>query len=151
MKRNHQRLQSSAAAGFTLMEVLIAMAILSVGILGVATLQITSSKSNLSGGTITNNTVTAQARTEFLMSLPYHNTANLSAGTHTPGQHEDGIDNNGDGRVDESGETGATVLTYTVDEDTPVVNTKTVTVTVTRDGFSGQKTSTIVYVIPEVI
>ncbi len=136
--------------GFTLIELMIAMAILSIGILGVATLQVTSTKGNLSAGVITQNTTVAQSQAEDLMALSYDAT-DLAVGTHTPPQTADGVDNNNNGFVDEPGETGAVTMSYTVVADTPVVNTKTITITVNRPGFSGQKTSTIVHVIPEII
>lgn len=138
-------------SGFTLIEVLIALAILSIGILGVASLQTTSVKGNLSAGTVTQNTLVAQSQAETLLGRSYNDLTDLSAGLHAPAQDADGVDNDSDGFVDETGETGVTTMTYTVADDTPVINTKTVTIAVTRPGFSGRKTSTIVHVIPEII
>ena len=56
--------------GFSLIEVLIAMAIFSVGILGVATMQISSVKGNATAGGITDIATAASDKIEELMSLP---------------------------------------------------------------------------------
>ncbi|MCB2148536.1 MAG: prepilin-type N-terminal cleavage/methylation domain-containing protein, partial [Deltaproteobacteria bacterium] len=89
MLHNH-RLNSNEQGGFTLIEVLIAMAIFAIGILGVAALQITSVKGNTSAGNLTANTFVGEDRVENIMSVDFNNTASLGAGTHTPAQDTDG-------------------------------------------------------------
>ena len=146
MKR-FQPLQLTEQDGFTIIEVLIAMAIFAIGILGVAAMQLTSVKGNTSAATLTANTFVGVDRVETIMSVDYDNTTDLSPGAHTPAQTADGVDNDSDGSIDEDGESGPIVVTYDVDEDTPVVNTKTITYTVTK----GSKTVTFIQVIPEII
>jgi type IV pilus modification protein PilV len=74
-KKNNNR-------GYSLIEVLIAMAIFSIGILAVAALQISSTGSNSAARKITDATCYAEDRLETLMSLPWAD-ADLVAGTHT--------------------------------------------------------------------
>ena len=57
--------------GFTLIEVLIVMAIFSIGILAVAAMQMTSTKSNASARRITEETALAEKQIENLMQLSY--------------------------------------------------------------------------------
>jgi len=57
--------------GFTLIEVLIVIAIFSIGILAVATMQMTSTKGNASARRITEATALAENQIEYLMQLPY--------------------------------------------------------------------------------
>jgi len=136
--------------GFTLIEVLIAMAIFAIGILAVATLQITAVKGNTSAGNLTANTFIGEDRVETLMSRSY-GAGDLSAGSHTPVQEVDGIDNDVDGTTDESGESGPVTVSYTVVDDMPVLGSKTITYTVTRPHTFGRKTITFMQVIPEII
>jgi type IV pilus assembly protein PilV len=137
--------------GFTLIEVLIAITIFAVGILGVAGMQMTATKGHIAAGNLTHNVMVAQSQEEDLLMTPYHDADLLSAGTHVPDQDADGVDNDSDGTVDEAGETGPITVTYVVDEDTPVLNTKTITMTVTKPHFSGRKTATIIHILPEII
>lgn len=145
------RLKRNTQEGFTLIEVLIAMAIFAIGILGVASMQLTSVRGNTSAGNVTANTFVGEDGVETLMSVPYNDETFLGAGTIAPAQIADGVDNDSDGTTDEAGETGPIVVSYTVAEDTPVLRTKTITYTVRRDHAFGQKTTTFIQVIPEII
>jgi type IV pilus assembly protein PilV len=137
--------------GFTLIEVLIAMAIFAIGILGVAAMQLSSVRGNTSASNVTANTFIGEDRLETIMSLSYNNQVDLSAGTHTPDQDVDGIDNDSDGTTDEAGETGPITVSYIVADNTPVVRTKTITYTVTRTHAFGTKWVTFTQVLPEII
>lgn len=70
------------AAGFTLMEVLVAMTILSVGLLGVAGLTTGVIKGNLYSKNVTSATVVAEQMIEEVQRVGYTN-ANSLAGTAT--------------------------------------------------------------------
>ncbi|MDL2275075.1 prepilin-type N-terminal cleavage/methylation domain-containing protein [Desulfosarcina sp. OttesenSCG-928-G10] len=141
-------LSSSASQGFTFVEVLVAMAVFSIGILGVAGLQIISVKSNASASTLTLGAMAGENQVERLMGLKYTDAA-LFAGTHSPSQDNDGVDNNFDGQIDEPGETGPITVSYVVEDHTPVRNTKTITHTIVHPHVFGDKTISFVQVIPE--
>ncbi len=70
--------------GFSLIEVLISLTILSVGLLAVARMQITSIKGNFSSGNVTNATVLAQSKLEELKRVSYTD-SNLMSGQHGEG------------------------------------------------------------------
>lgn len=138
----------NSQAGLTLIEVLIALTILAVGLLGVAFMQVTS----LSGGAFSREMVVAtelgQDMLEKLRTLPYTETSEDSA--LASGDHPTALDVNrdldGDGItsdlavgvgtanvVDERGQTtGPLVYTriWTVSNNSPTTNMKTITVTV---------------------
>ena len=146
---------STWSKGFTLMEVLIGLAIFSIGILAVTAMQISATNSNSSAGRVTSNITWAFDRVEELMALPYTHAA-LSAGNHsvTAGNlatDSDGIDNDSDGEIDEAGETGNISMQWTVTDDMPMNRTKTIQITVTRTGPGGLRTVTLTQVIPEII
>ena len=148
---HHPRVDVNDQGGFTLIEVLIAMAIFAIGILGVAAMQLTSVRGNTSAGNVTANTFILKDRMESIMSLSYGNPVDLSAGVHTPAQDADGVDNDADGTTDEAGETGPITISYTVADDTPVSRTKTITYTITRTHAFGNKWTTFTQVLPEII
>jgi len=145
----------SAQHGFTIIEVLIAMAIFSIGILGVAAMQIASVKGNASAQSVTDVATWASDRVEKLMVLAYDDVSlspgeySIAAGTLT--MITDGIDNDYDGEIDESGETGPVTIAWTVVEDTPIDDTKTVTITVQHTGPGVNKRVNMIRVIPKIV
>jgi type IV pilus assembly protein PilV len=70
--------------GFTLIEVLIVMAIFSIGILAVAAMQMTSTKGNASARRITEATALAENQIENLMQVSYDH-ADLNTATNPHG------------------------------------------------------------------
>jgi prepilin-type N-terminal cleavage/methylation domain-containing protein len=62
---------SNKSAGFTMIEVLIALAILSIGLLAIATQQITATRSNTVSNKLTEGTTATQDKLEELISLDY--------------------------------------------------------------------------------
>lgn len=112
--------------GFSLIEALIAMLVLSIGILSVSTMQISSVKGNTTANKVSVASAGASSGYELLLNVPYNATA-LSAGAHiqdelpglviprgvssitwdvTEWTNTDLIDNDGDGVVDEADEVG---------------------------------------------
>lgn len=141
--------------GFTVIEVLMAISIFAIGILGVAAMQIAAVKGNASARGVTDIATWAADRVEKLMVLPYDDNGlipgvySIGAGTLT--MTTDEIDNDFDGLIDEGGETGPVTIAWTIVEDTPVDNTKTVTITVQHNGPSVDKNVSMVRVIPNIV
>ena len=128
--------------GYTLIEVLIAMAVFAVGILAIFSMQITSTGSNALARGLTENYTGAMDKVEELLALQYNDpSGQLNVGTHNEPQATDGIDNNGDGVVDEAGETGYINLSWQVWENTIWdQNIKSVRVTVSSMVSGRQQT-----------
>ena len=103
--------------GFTLIEVLIAMAIFSIGILAIGSLQLISINSNASARMHTEGYTWVADRIEWLATLPYDDDDLTETVT-------DGVPH---GPVAE----GTYAISWTVQDDTPVVGAKTIRVTVT--------------------
>ena len=152
IRKNNQFVKGTT--GFTLLEVLIAMVIFSIGILGVAALQSGSIRGNTSARGVTDIALIATDRLEMLRSLPYNDPA-LAAGNLCP---ESG---HGPGRQQlrrckltktcPQYETGSLTIQYTVTTDWPLHRTKTVAVTVTHVGASVTKQVTMQQIIPLII
>jgi type IV pilus assembly protein PilV len=70
-------MKKSNENGFTLIEVLIAIAVFAIGILAVGKMQITAIKGNYFANDITEATTLAQDRMEKLIGLPYDDTNSL--------------------------------------------------------------------------
>jgi prepilin-type N-terminal cleavage/methylation domain-containing protein len=79
--------------GFTLIEVLIAMAIFSIGILSVASLQLFSTKNTTTANIMTQATMLARAQIEYLHSSDIATSADLALGHHN--DPDNPIDENG--------------------------------------------------------
>ena len=109
-------------SGFTLIEVLIAISILTIGLLAVAKMQVSA----IQGNYFSNNTTTAlslaQQKMEDLLGKAYNTVPDLAAGTH----QEFDVDEEG---TPSSG--GIYQRVWTVADDTPITDTKTITIIVT--------------------
>jgi len=138
--------------GFTLMEVLIAVTIFSIGILGVAALQSGSIRGNTTARGVTDIAVIATDRLEMLRSLPYNDDAlSEDDSPFVLAQATDRVDNDYDGEIDEGNETGPLTIQYTVTTDFPMERAKTVVVTVTHVGASVRKEVSMQQIIPLII
>jgi prepilin-type N-terminal cleavage/methylation domain-containing protein len=70
--------------GFTLIEVVAGLIILAIGFLAIATMQITSTKGGYFSSNVTQATIFAQDKLEYLKNLSYSD-SNLSSGQHNEG------------------------------------------------------------------
>ena len=83
--------------GYTLVEVLVALGILSFGLLAVATMQVTAIKTNARASTLSQGITLVQAKAEELMNLPYSDLVNLDADGDGTNQDADFDGNDDDG------------------------------------------------------
>lgn len=124
-------LKNKKEKGFTLIEVLIAISILTVGILAMASMQISAIRGNYLSSNLTEATTWAQDKIEYLMSLPYDD-ADLQDtdgdGTIPPNYGLDHIATSADYPPETH---GLYNLYWNVAPDWPVNNTKTIRVIVT--------------------
>jgi len=99
--------------GFTLLEVLIALLIFSIGLLAAASMQMTSIRGNNHSAALTEASYWALGHMERLMSLPF-TAGDLAAGNHPDPPLTDSI----------------YTITWNVADDVTTNNTKTINVTV---------------------
>ncbi len=134
--------------GFTLIEVLIAMAIFSIGILGVGTMQLRSTSGNTSARIRTEASIWAQDLVETLMLEDYSTSSLLTVGNHNnpPGTVAGNYDmqwtvwNNAGGPI--IANAGVPVTQFLIGI-TPTNNTIIIEVTVTG---RGNRRSTVTFV-----
>ena len=113
--------------GFTLIEVLIATAIFSIGILAVISMQIMGMNVSSRACSLTEAVVAATRQVETLKAQPY---ADVAGGTSTSGGYS---------------------LTWTVANDSPVENNKFINVTVTWTEKGIQRTTFVDSVMVDII
>jgi type IV pilus assembly protein PilV len=70
--------------GFTLVEVMVGLVILAIGLLAIAAMQVTSTKGGYFSNNVTQATILAQDKLEYLKNLSYSD-SNLSSGEHNEG------------------------------------------------------------------
>lgn len=116
--------------GFTLIEVIVAISILTVGILAIASMQIKAMGGNYFASRVTESTSLAQDKLEELISLSYDD-AELSAGTHTEASPPSGF-----------------TISWDVNDDNPVTDTKLITVSVTPQGKGVPNPAQLTYIRP---
>jgi prepilin-type N-terminal cleavage/methylation domain-containing protein len=136
--------------GFTLLEIMLAVTIFSVGMLAVASMQVTAIRGNYFSGATTDATTLAADRLEKMMNMDYldpdlNDTDGDGTGEDTA--PVDGVDDDGgnfglddtDAAADRSqtDASGTYTTCWNVAENVPVNNTKTVNVIITwSDGGS---------------
>jgi len=121
--------------GFTLIEVLIAMTIFSIGMLAVASMQIASIGGNATSAGVTDATSQAVIQLEQFINGDYD--TEVVSGTETVATTTQPITTYS--------------ITRTVTEDDVFDNTKTVVITVTWTDNGRQKQVTVRHVIPKII
>lgn len=115
-------------SGFTLLEVLIAISILTVGLLGVAQMQIMGIKGNYFSANTTAALTLAEEKMEDLLGKNYTD-AELTNGNHPDTNNP----------IDETGQAGGVYSRmWVVADNAPITDTKTVTVNVSWDNASHQ-------------
>ena len=136
--------QTLKSDGFTLIEILIAMAIFAIGILAVLSMQVSSVNTNATAKKVTDNYTWAAQQVEEFMALPFTDPVLNDTGGNffSPGQDVDGIDNDADGQIDEPGETGYATIAWRVQENPPEngFQSKNITIRMTSVGRGGAKT-----------
>ena len=123
MRKDDLTEKQSREAGFTLLEVIIAISILTVGLLAVASMQTAAIRGNDAAYRVTEGVTWAQDRLEYLLALPYDDAA-LSIG-------------------DDQADPMTTPADYTITYDVvngPIANTKRITVIASRNDRGATKT-----------
>ena len=149
-------------AGFTLLEILIAMAILAFGILAVATMQATSIKGNSQAIGITEGITLAQDKIEEFIYLDYNHpdiSDTDNDGTNQDTAPDDGVDDNGgnfglddtDAAADHNPpDVGRYKIYYNIAVDEPINNIKTIRVIVQWTDRQVAKRATVDYMKADV-
>ncbi|HYQ60057.1 MAG TPA: prepilin-type N-terminal cleavage/methylation domain-containing protein [Desulfatiglandales bacterium] len=119
--------------GFTLVELLIAVSILSAGLLALGSMQVSAISGSAYSANVTEGSTLAADRLEKLLALPYTH-ADLSSGAHE----------------DPHPPTGRTVRWNIVD-NAPLVNTKTITLTVQWMDHAAQKSVSMQRIIARML
>lgn len=151
--------------GFTLIEVMVAIVILTVGILTLFTMHVTAINANMLANRITTSSTWAGDRIETLLSRPYdcksrksncHDLDDDNGNGTDQDLNEDGTDDNGGNfGLDELGPRsdgravspdGFYTIFWNVGVDTPVLNCKTIRVIVQRQDRGMTKTNTMTYI-----
>ena len=126
--------------GYTLIEILIAIAILAFGLLAVATMQVTAIKTNAIASGISQGLTLGQAKVEELMNLSYSVLSDTDLDGTDEDADDDGIDDDGenfglndtgDDSDNEEPPNGRYNIYWNVAVDEPVISSKTIRVIVT--------------------
>ena len=132
--KNDRNTEAKGRQGYTLIEILIAMAVFAIGVLAIFSMQMTATSSNALARGVTENYTAAMDKVEELLTLPYDDAEldpDPGVQPHTAATDADGIDNDGDGQIDEAGESGYITLSWEVWENiVHSQNIKSVRVTV---------------------
>ncbi|MBW1997171.1 MAG: prepilin-type N-terminal cleavage/methylation domain-containing protein [Deltaproteobacteria bacterium] len=110
--RSGKRIRAKKEEGFTLLEAIFAISILTIGLLSLASMQVSTIKGNAFASGVTEATSLAADRLEKILALPFDH-SDLSAGNHTDPDPPIGYS-----------------IGWNVVDDSPLNDTKTVNITV---------------------
>ena len=135
--------------GFTLIEVIIAISILSIGILGVATMQSSAIRANFFAGNTSTGTTWASDKMEELIALAYENyeDANLED---KDGDGDAGLDHATAGTADYNETQGKYTIFWNISEDSLLNDTKTIRIIVRWTDHEVAKGATMTYAVPKI-
>ena len=136
MRIDQKKRRPIGEKGFTLLEVIVAISILTFGLLAVASMQMTAIRGNYNASNITEATTVAQDRLENLMGLLYSDPL-LAPGTYKSDPAP----------PSPSGYT----ITYDVLNNNPITNTRLIAVTVQWQDKGVQKQTVLTCVKPQVL
>ncbi|MBW1773890.1 MAG: prepilin-type N-terminal cleavage/methylation domain-containing protein [Deltaproteobacteria bacterium] len=111
--------------GFTIIEVIVAISILTVGLLAVASMQVTGMHANAHARNVTEGINWAQDKLEELIALPYDDPNNLGL-IDTDNDGLLGLGNNIAATADYSETRGRFTICWNIAEDEPVASSKTI-------------------------
>jgi type IV pilus assembly protein PilV len=148
--------------GFTLLEIVIAIGILSFGLLAIASMQTSAIKGNTSALGLTEAMTLAQNRIEQMMSWPYADTRLTDSGGSRTGVNGLGDnpfdssyplpDGSDPGNPIQAGGVGRQYNVYwNVAQNFPIQNTKTIRVIVTWTERGNQRIATVDFVKADII
>jgi prepilin-type N-terminal cleavage/methylation domain-containing protein len=143
----------SGDGGFTLLEVIVAMAILAFGLLAVASMQVASIRGNAFAGGATQGSTWAADQMEKLMALPYNDADLVDAdGDGAAGLNQTGFDNDPTTLADaDHGITqGRFTVHWNIADNQLINNTKTVCVIATWADHGFQKRAILQSIKPRI-
>ena len=136
MRVDQKKRRPIGEGGFPLLEVIVAISILTFGLLAVASMQLTAIRGNYNASNITEATTVAQDRLEDLIGRPYG----------------DPLLNPGSGLSDPTPPSPPRyTITYDVVDNNPITNTRLITVTVQWQDKGVQKSSVLTCVKTQVL
>jgi type IV pilus assembly protein PilV len=146
--------RSEAQRGFSIIEVMIAISILSVGILALASMQVSAMRGNSFASGVTEGSTWAADQIEKLMKLPWDDLSLEDAdGDGANGLDDIGFDNNPATKPDADfrATQGGFSIHWNVAQDVVTTNTKTVNVIVTWMDHSAQKSVSMQRVVARIL
>lgn len=135
--------------GFTLLEVMISVSILSIGVLGVATMQSSAIRANLFAGNTSTGTTWASDKMEELIALAYEDfeDANLED---KDGDGDAGLDHATAATADYTENQSGYTIFWNISENSLLNDTKTIRVIATWTDHGVTKMADMTYAVPKI-